>query len=199
MKRDRMEAFSDGILAIIITIMVLDLDIPKDASAASLAAIFPNFLAYILSYLYIGIYWLNHHHLVSLFKYVTTKLLWKNLIWVFCISLIPISTKWVGMNPMQGLPTLTYGAVLLSCATSYHFLQNEVTRMERERMVTLIMVGDHLKTKVSIVAYIVAVLLAMQYSIVAYFIYLMVALMWFIPDTSLEKWHLIEFMRDDRH
>lgn len=187
MKSDRLEAFSDGVLAIIITIMVLELSIPEAASLSSLVAILPNFLAYVLSYTYIGIYWVNHHHLISMVDQVSGKLLWKNLFWIFCISLIPMSTKWVGLNLFESLPTLFYGLVLLLSSIGYYLLQREVIKTNKGTEEIIKNLGNNFKAKLSIAAYLVACLTSISLTGISYVIYVLVAVIWIIPSLKLDK------------
>ena len=132
MPKNRMEAFSDGVLAIIITIMVLELHIPDGATFDAIKSIIPTFIAYILSYLYVGIYWNNHHHLVSTLSKVSGKILWFNLHWLFWMSLLPMATKWLGAYPFRTAPTFVYGFILFMCAISYYLLQIEVLKQHKK-------------------------------------------------------------------
>lgn len=187
MSRNRMEAFSDGVLAIIITIMVLKLKTPESMELSALKEIFPTFLAYILSYIYVGIYWTNHHHLVSVIDSVSGTLLWKNLHWIFWMSLIPTATEWMGLYPFEKFPTLFYGITLFMCAISYHILQSEVIKISGKNSKIAKSIGKDIKGKTSIFAYAVAIVFSMCFPLISYLIYLVIALMWIVPDSRLEK------------
>lgn len=182
-----MEAFSDGVLAIIITIMVLKLNAPKDLTFSAIKEVFPTFLAYILSYIYVGIYWTNHHHLINMTSSVSGKLLWKNLHWIFWMSLIPMATEWMGLNPYESLPAVFYGIILFMCALSYNIIQGEVIRINGIDSKVSQSIGKDLKGKISIVVYAIAIVFAFYFPVIAYLIYILVALIWIVPDTRLEK------------
>lgn len=187
MDTNRMEAFSDGVLAIVITIMVLKLEMPKQVSLEAVRSTYPIFLSYILSYVYIAIYWTNHHHLLSMLNLVSGSILWKNLLWLFWMSLIPMATEWIGINPFEGLPTLIYGIVLFMCSISYIILQSGVIKINGKDSKISKSIGKDLKGKFCIVAYLISILFAMHYPIVSYIIYIIVALVWIVPDKRLEK------------
>ena len=150
MSRGRMEAFSDGVLAIVITIMVLKLNAPKDLTLDAVKEVFPTFLAYILSFIYVGIYWANHHHLINMTDSVSGRLLWKNLHWIFWMSLIPMATEWMGLNPYKSLPALFYGIILFMCAVSYNIVQAEVIKINGKDSQIFRNIGNDLKGKLSI-------------------------------------------------
>lgn len=158
MSRSRMEAFSDGVLAIIITIMVLKITIPASPTLASLKDTIPVFLAYILSFVYVGIYWVNHHHLTSGLTTVSGRLLWKNLFWMFWMSLIPMATEWLGANPMKSIPAVFYGFILLICAIAYNLLQYEVIKVSGEDSCIAKSIGKNHKGLLSAVAYAIAII-----------------------------------------
>ncbi|VWL85567.1 TMEM175 family protein [Oceanivirga miroungae] len=187
MSRGRMEAFSDGILAIIITVMILKLSPPDELSLNALIAVYPTFLAYVLSYIYIAIYWANHHHLINMVKSVSASLLWRNLFWIFWMSLIPVATEWMGLNPKEKLPTLFYAISLFMCAISYNIVQKEVVKINGEESKVSKNIGKDMKGKISILAYGLAVIFSIFYPIVSYIIFIIIALIWIVPDKRLEK------------
>lgn len=187
MNRGRMEAFSDGVLAIIITIMVLKLNAPKSLMLDAVKEVFPIFLAYILSFIYVGIYWANHHHLINMIDSVSGKLLWKNLHWIFWMSLIPMATEWMGLNPYEGLPALFYGIILFMCAVSYNIVQSEVIKLNGDNSQIFRNIGNDLKGKISIIAYAIAISFAFYFPVISYLIYITIALIWVVPDSRLEK------------
>ncbi|WP_300409094.1 TMEM175 family protein [Lagierella sp.] len=187
MSRDRMEAFSDGVLAIVITIMVLKLKPPESISFSALKNNFPTFLAYVLSYLYVGIYWANHHHLIYMLESVSGRLLWKNLHWIFWMSLIPTGTEWLGLNPLKELPTLLYGIILFMCAISYNMLQREVIKISGQNSAIANSIGRDIKGKTSIICYGISIISSFFLPILSYIIYFVIALMWVVPDTRIEK------------
>ena len=156
MSKGRMEAFSDGVLAIVITIMVLKLNAPESLTLDAVKEVFPTFLAYILSFIYVGIYWANHHHLINMTDSVSGRLLWKNLHWIFWMSLIPMATEWMGLNPYESLPALFYGMILFMCAVSYNIVQSEVIKINGDNSEISQNIGNDLKGKISIFAYAVA-------------------------------------------
>lgn len=184
-----MEAFSDGVLAIVITIMVLKLNAPESLTLDAVKEVFPTFLAYILSFIYVGIYWANHHHLINMTDSVSGRLLWKNLHWIFWMSLIPMATEWMGLNPYESLPALFYGIILFMCAVSYHIVQSEVIKINGDNSEISQKIGNDLKGKISIFAYAVAIIFAFYFAIISYLIYIVIALIWLVPDSRLEKKH----------
>ena len=147
MSKGRMEAFSDGVLAIVITIMVLKLNAPESLTLDAVKEVFPTFLAYILSFIYVGIYWANHHHLINMTDSVSGRLLWKNLHWIFWMSLIPMATEWMGLNPYESLPALFYGMILFMCAVSYNIVQSEVIKINGDNSEISQNIGNDLKGK----------------------------------------------------
>lgn len=182
-----MEAFSDGVLAIVITIMVLKLNAPKDLTLDAVKEVFPTFLAYILSFIYVGIYWANHHHLINMTDSVSGRLLWKNLHWIFWMSLIPMATEWMGLNPYKSLPALFYGIILFMCAVSYNIVQAEVIKINGKDSQIFRNIGNDLKGKLSIIAYAAAIIFAFYFPVISYLIYIAIALTWIVPDSRLEK------------
>jgi len=188
MNKTRLEAFSDAVIAIIMTIMVLELKIPHGADLEALRPLLPVFLAYILSFLYLGIYWNNHHHMLQATRTVNGKVLWANLLLLFWLSLIPFATGWMGENHFAPLPTAVYGVVLLMCAISYTLLQSKLTKHSQgENAMLAEAVGSDIKGKISLALYVIAIGLAFVQQNISHAIYLLVALMWFIPDRRIER------------
>jgi uncharacterized membrane protein len=189
--RSRLEAFSDGVIAIIITIMVLELKVPHgpegDAKFADLMPIIPVFLSYVLSFAYLGIYWNNHHHLLHATPKVSGGILWANLHLLFWLSLIPFTTGWMGENHFGIAPTVLYGCVLLSAALAYNLLQKLIIRDQGEGSALGVAVGRDLKGKISVVAYAAGIGLAFVHPSIGQALYVMVALMWLIPDRRIER------------
>lgn len=187
MRSGRLEAFSDGVLAIIITIMVLELKVPHGDDLAALRPLLPVFLSYLLSFTYVGIYWNNHHHLFQATERVNGVILWANLHLLFWLSLIPFVTGWMGENHFAALPTAFYGVVLLLSAVAYGFLQRAIVA-EQGRSATLARaLGADWKGKLSPVLYLVAIGLAFVDEWLADVLYVLVALMWFIPDRRIAR------------
>lgn len=187
MKSSRTEAFSDGVLAIIITIMVLEMKRPDGAGLSDLLTILPSLMAYVLSYLYVGIYWNNHHHLMSSVEKVGAKLLWANMHWLFWMSLIPIATAWMAEHHTSHYPVALYGVVMTGTAVAYLILQRQVIvhSAYRERMERAY--AKDWKGKVSLISYIGSVVLAFFVPVASEILFLLVALLWFIPDRRVEK------------
>jgi uncharacterized membrane protein len=186
-EKDRLLAFSDGVIAIIITIMVLELKVPHDASLAALAAVIPVFLSYVLSFVYISIYWNNHHHFFHLVRHVDGVMLWANLNLLFWLSLIPFATGWMGENHFAPVPTAAYGVALLMPALAWYGLQLAIIRRQGSDSMLARAIGRDLKGKVSPVLYIAGILCAFLDTRIANAIYVLVALMWFIPDRRIER------------
>ncbi|MFT8705116.1 TMEM175 family protein [Bifidobacterium aquikefiricola] len=187
MGRNRMEAFSDGVLAIIITIMVLDLDVPRGASFADLETDVPVFLGYVLSFIYVGIYWTNHHHLIMMVDAVNGQILWSNLHLLFWLSLIPASTSWTNEHPLTAAPACVYGIILLMCSVAYILLQNLIIHLQGKESPLGKTLGKDYKGKISVVGYAIAAGAAFIQPIASYVIYVLVALLWIIPDIRIEK------------
>jgi uncharacterized membrane protein len=188
MDTKRLEAFSDGVLAIIITIMVLELRVPHDASLPALAALWPIFLSYVLSFIYIGIYWNNHHHMLHVTRRVTGGILWANLHLLFWLSLLPFSTGWMGENQFARWPTVIYGINLLACAIAYVILERRIIAAEGPGGPLAKAMGRDLKGKLSPLFYIggiIAALLWIPSAGLALFV--LVALMWLVPDRRIER------------
>jgi uncharacterized membrane protein len=186
MSTTRLEAFSDAVIAIIITIMVLEMKAPHSPDWEALREIFPVFAVYVMSYVYLGIYWNNHHHLLHAASRVNGTILWTNLILLFWLSLIPFVTAWMGENHFASVPTVVYGAVLFSAGLSYILLQNAIVATEPSVSKLREAVGCDKKGKLSIAFYAAAVILAFWFPKAATAMYAAVAVMWFIPDRRME-------------
>ncbi|MBP2619352.1 TMEM175 family protein [Chryseobacterium jejuense] len=187
MTKGRLEAFSDGVLAIIITIMVLELKVPEGGSWASLKALLPKFLAYIFSFIYVGIYWNNHHHLFQAVKKVNGGILWANLHLLFWLSMMPIATEWIGTTGFAENPVATYGIVLVLCAIAYSILENVIIRCEGENSKLKEAIHAKYKENISIIFYILGIATSFFYPYIAIGFYYIVALIWLIPDQRIEK------------
>ena len=186
MNSNRLEAFSDGVLAIIITIMVLELKVPHGTDWNDLAPLLPIFLSYILSFIYIGIYWNNHHHMMHAVEKVSGGILWANLHLLFWLSLIPFVTGWVGENHFSELPMALYGAVLLMAALAYFILQNRILAVQGKDSLLAKALGKDLKGKASPIIYIIAIIASFYSTWIAGLLYILVALIWLIPDKRIE-------------
>ncbi len=187
MGKNRLEAFSDGVIAIIITIMVLEMKVPHGETVDALLPLFPVFLSYILSFIYVGIYWNNHHHMLHTVKRISGSVLWANLHLLFWLSLFPFATGWLGENHFAALPSALYGMVLLMAACAYFILQHAIISSEGEKSLLKAAVGQDRKGKASLVLYIIAVISAFWLTWVAHLIYIAVAIMWLIPDQRIEN------------
>jgi uncharacterized membrane protein len=187
MEKNRLEAFSDGVLAIIITIMVLELKVPHGDDLATLRGLLPVFMSYVLSFLYIGIYWNNHHHTYQAVKRVNGSVLWANLHLLFWLSLFPFVTGWMGENHFAATPTALYGVVLLMAAISYWILLRALIASEGPGSLLARAVGKDLKGNLSVVIYAAAIPLAFYNQWLAQAFYVAVALMWLVPDRRIEK------------
>ncbi len=187
MTKGRLEAFSDGVLAIIITIMVLELKVPHSAELSALVKLLPVFLSYVLSFAYIAIYWNNHHHLMHTCKHVDAAILWANIHLLFWLSLVPFTTGWMGENHFAALPTAVYGFTLLMPGVAYYLLQMAIVRKHGAEGTLAKALGDDFKGKLSPVLYVVAIGLAFVAPWLAHVIYVGVALLWVIPDPRIEK------------
>ena len=187
MDKDRLLAFSDGVIAIIITIMVLELKVPHGAELGALAKLWPVFLSYVLSFIYIAIYWNNHHHMMHTVTQVNGAMLWANMHWLFWLSLIPFATGWLGENHFAKLPTALYGVTLLLVAIAYFILQQVIIRAQGGQSVLRAAVGKDLKGKISPMIYVAAIVLAFVNPWFALALYVLVALIWLIPDRRIER------------
>ena len=184
----RLDAFSDGVLAIIITIMVLDLRVPEGVSdAAALHAVWPKFVSYVLSFIYIGIYWNNHHHMLHVTRRVSGAVLWSNLHLLFWLSLVPFVTDWVGENHFAATPMALYGIVLLMAAIAYYILQRALIAAEGPHSILASALGSDVKGKLSPVLYTVAIPAAYVNAAISGALYVIVALMWLVPDRRMER------------
>ena len=186
MNSSRLEAFSDGVLAIIITIMVLEMKVPHGTDLEALTPLLPVFLSYSLSFIYIGIYWNNHHHILHAVEKVSGGILWANLHLLFWLSLIPFVTGWVGENHFAELPMAMYGGVLLMAAIAYFILQNRILAVQGKDSLLAKALGKDLKGKASPIIYIIAIVGSFLNPWIAGILYILVALMWLIPDKRIE-------------
>jgi uncharacterized membrane protein len=186
MSKGRLEAFSDGVIAIIITIMVLELKVPHDASWEALRHLGPVFLSYVLSFIYVGIYWNNHHHMLHAAKSVNGAILWANMHLLFWLSLIPFVTAWMGENHFAQWPVICYGIVLAMNGIAYTILAKLLIRHHGENSLIGRAVGNDAKGKLSVGIYAAAIAVSFVHSWLAFAMYILVACMWFIPDRRIE-------------
>ncbi|MEZ5531218.1 MAG: TMEM175 family protein [Steroidobacteraceae bacterium] len=186
MGKGRLEAFSDGVIAIIITIMVLEMKVPHDPTFRGLAGLLPVFLSYVLSFIYVGIYWNNHHHMLHATSKVSGSVLWANLHLLFWLSLFPFVTGWMGENHFAPLPTAIYGVVLLAAAIAYWILQQRIIAAEGESSRLRRAIGRDWKGKASPLLYLVAIAITFVSAGLAQAIYVLVALIWLVPDRRIE-------------
>ena len=187
MGRNRLEAFSDGVLAIIITIMVLELRVPHEVSLAALQPLWGVFLSYVLSFLYLGIYWNNHHHMLHTTHSVTGGILWANLHLLFWLSLVPFVTGWMGENHFAPVPTAAYGVILLMAAMAFWILQRLIMRSQGSNSLLRKAVGRDWKGKLSLLLYVIGILAALVAPYFAGAIYALAAIMWLVPDRRIER------------
>ncbi|MBK9409390.1 MAG: DUF1211 domain-containing protein [Gemmatimonadetes bacterium] len=187
MGKNRLEAFSDGVLAIIITIMVLELKVPHGDGLEALKPLLPVFLSYVLSFVYVGIYWNNHHHLLHTVRHVTAPILWANLHLLFWLSLIPFATGWMGENRFTALTAAVYGIVMFMAAIAYTILSKAIIAADGPNSVLQQAVGGDVQGKVSLAAYATAIAVAYWVSWLSMALYVAVALIWFIPDRRIER------------
>jgi uncharacterized membrane protein len=186
MGKSRLEAFSDGVIAIIITIMVLELEVPHGASFRALLPLVPVFLSYVLSFVYVGIYWNNHHHMLHACHKVSGRILWANLHLLFWLSLFPFATGWMGENHFEVVPTAAYGVVLLMAAIAYWVLQQLIIRSQGKDSLLREAVGSDWKGKLSPVLYILGIAAAFWNHAISQALYVLVALIWLVPDRRIE-------------
>ena len=187
MGKNRIEAFSDGVLAIIITIMVLELKVPHGYDISVLQPLLPVLLSYILSFVYIGIYWNNHHHLLHTVTKVSGGILWANLHLLFWLSLFPFVTGWMGENHFASAPTAAYGLILFMAAIAYFILQSVIISQQGKNSILATAIGKDIKGKLSPIIYLLAIVSVCIHPIVSQILYIAVALMWIIPDKRIEK------------
>ena len=187
MGKSRLEAFSDGVIAVIITVMVLEMKVPHGTDAAALVPVLPVFLTYVLSFIFVGIYWNNHHHLYHAVRHVNGATLWANLHLLFWLSLVPFVTGWVGTSHFARLPVAAYGAVLLGAGTAYYVLTRALLRVHGKDSLLAKALGRDAKGKISVAIYAVAIGLAFVQPLISCALYVSVAAIWFWPDRRFEK------------
>jgi len=187
MNKGRLEAFSDGVLAIIITIMVLEIKVPHGRELADLKPLIPVFLSYVLSFIYLGIYWNNHHHMMHTVKHVTGDVLWANLHLLFWLSLIPFTTGWMGENNFSESSMFLYGAILLMAAVAYFILQNRIIKNHGKESILAKAIGKDIKGKISPYLYLIGIFSSYFSQWIAGLLYVLVALIWLIPDKRIER------------
>ena len=188
MNSTRLEAFSDAVIAIVMTILVLELKIPHGTDLESLRPLLPVFLTYVLSFIYLAIYWNNHHHMLQATHSVNGKVLWANMHLLFWLSMVPFVTGWMGENHFAPLPTAVYGGVLLCSAIAYTILQTTIVRHHDQKNEMLARaVGKDVKGKISIALYLIAIIAAFLHQSISHVIYVLVALVWLVPDRRIEK------------
>jgi uncharacterized membrane protein len=187
MGKGRLEAFSDGVLAIIITIMVLEMKVPHSTDLIALRPLFSVFLSYVLSFVYLGIYWNNHHHMLHVTQRVNGAVLWANLHLLFWLSLVPFVTGWMGENQFASVPTALYGVVLLMAAIAYWILQRMIIVIHGKDSLLAVAIGRDIKGKLSPLLYLIAIPLAFFIQWLAGLLYVLVALIWLIPDRRIER------------
>jgi uncharacterized membrane protein len=187
MDKGRLEAFSDGVIAVIITIMVLELKVPHGSDLSALRQVIPTLLSYVLSFVYVGIYWNNHHHMMHAAHTVNGRILWGNLHLLFWLSLVPFATDWMGGNHFAGVPVAVYGSVMLMAGVAYFVLSRLLISHHGKDSALAIALGKDYKGIASLVFYLIAIVLSFKDSRISIALYVMVALMWFIPDRRIEK------------
>ncbi len=187
MQKTRLEAFSDGVIAIIITIMVLEIKVPHGSEFADLKGLIPVFLSYMLSFIYLGIYWNNHHHMLHTITRVNGQILWANLHLLFWLSLVPFATGWIGQNNLSASPMAFYGVILLLAAIAYFILQGVIIKNEGKQSILAKAVGMDWKGKASIILYVIGIVSCLYNTFLAGSLYILVALLGLIPDKRIEK------------
>jgi TMEM175 potassium channel family protein len=187
MSGERLNAFSDGVIAILITILVLELKVPHGTELAALSPILPVFLVYVLSFVVIAIYWTNHHHMLSLTDRITGGILWANLHLLFWLSLMPFVTGWMGENHFAPLPTALYGVVLMMAGVAYFILEQVIIRSQGPNSKLKAAVGNDAKGKISVILYLIAIPLAFVHQLLSDALYVSVALIWLVPDPRIEQ------------
>lgn len=187
MNKNRLEAFSDGVMAIILTIMVLDLKVPVDDSLSGLFSLTPLFLIYILSFIYVGLYWNNHHNLFQSAEVINGQIMWANLYLLFWMSLIPVSTAWVGKYPLSEWPASVYGVILFSAGTAHYFLVHLLVKTHKCKAALSMSVGNDWKGKLSLIMYLIGIIVSFFSTISAFITYLLVTMIWIVPDNRFRK------------
>jgi uncharacterized membrane protein len=187
MTKGRLEAFTDGVMAVLITIMVLELKVPHGADLDALRPVLPVFMTYVLSFVFLGIYWNNHHHMLHAASRIDGKILWANLHLLFWLSLVPFVTGWMGENAFGPVPTAAYGLVLLLSAIAYTILQNTIITNEGKSSRLAVAVGTDRKGRISAALYAIAILLTFVHRWIAQAIFVIVALVWLVPDPRIES------------
>jgi uncharacterized membrane protein len=187
MGKGRLEAFSDGVFAVIITFMVFNIKVPSSAAVGALLEVLPVFLSYVLSFLYVGIYWNNHHHLLQAAEHVSGKILWANLHLLFWLSLAPFATAWMGQNHQASAPAALYGVILLFSGIAYFVLTRTLVAHHTKESALAVSVGKDRKGLWSIAIYVIAIPLAFWRTWAAYVCYVLVAIIWLLPDPRIEK------------
>jgi uncharacterized membrane protein len=187
MSKNRMEAFSDGVIAILITIMVLELSDPPGATLAALRPLVPKLLSYLMSFIFLGIYWNNHHHLLQAIHHVDGRVLWANLHLLFWLSLVPFVTGWIGHHPLAPWPVAAYGIVLIFAGSAYFILTRALVSLHGHDSILATAIGNDFKGKISVVFYLIAIPLAFVNPRMSYIVYVAVAILWLIPDRRIER------------
>lgn len=187
MHKNRLEAFSDGVIAIIITIMVLEIKVPHNSEIEALINLVPLFLSYVISFLYVGIYWNNHHHLFQSVQRVDGRVLWSNLFLLFWLSLIPFASGWMGENHFESNTVTLYGVILLMCAFAYYVLTVSLLRNHKQESIIHQAVGNKFKERISLFVYVLALIISIWVPKLAFGLYSVVALLWLYPDSRIEK------------
>ena len=187
MGKGRLEAFSDGVLAIIITIMVLEMKVPHGGTWAELKTLTPVFMSYILSFIYIGIYWNNHHHLMHVTHKINGKIMWANSHLLFWLSLMPFASGWMGENHFTQLPTAVFGVILLMAGIAYYILSRCLIKFHGKESTLAKAVGNDAKGIISVVVYALGIVLSFYYTWISLLLYTMVAILWLVPDKRIEK------------
>ncbi len=186
MNKGRLEAFSDGVLAIILTIMVLEIKVPQGSDFEAIKPLFPVLSSYVLSFIYIGIYWNNHHHLMHTVKYVSGNILWANLHLLFWLSLVPLVTNWMGKNPSAPLPMALYGFMLLMASIAFWILQQQILKKHGKNSLLAQALGNNFKGKLSPILYLIAIISTCYSEWISITLYTLVAFIWLIPDKRIE-------------
>ena len=187
MSKGRLEAFSDGVFAILITIMVLELHAPEGGTFEALKPLLPKFISYILSFIYLGIYWNNHHHLFQIVKHVNGKVLWRNIFLLFCLSLVPFVTAWMGENHFSSSTVALYGIILLMAGIAYYFLLHSLMQLHGKDSLLATSIGNDFKGKISVAIYAAGILISFVNSWIGFALYCCVAFTWSVPDKRIEK------------